>query len=310
MAWERLAHVALSGSGDVLDSGTFTAKKNMRVIIQTIATGGNIKENITFNSDTGNNYSRRRSNDGASDSTDTSQAQLEVRGDEANDRYLILNIFNKSGEEKLVIGEYNINTAGAGNAPSRCEWVGKYATKTGQITKIVCTNTGSGSYAAGSYITVLGAKEAATADVITVDSLAAKKHLMIHAKVITTGGAVSQRMTFNNDTGSNYAQRRQADGASDSPGTSKSSIDGLNDDLVTDSVGFTTYFIINEAAKEKLVIAEAVSGEAAGAGNAPTRDECVFKWANTSNAITRVDINNNKAGSYAEGSEVTVYGTD
>ena len=81
MAWERLAHVALSGSGDVLDSGTFTAKKNMRVIIQTIATGGNIKENITFNSDTGNNYSRRRSNDGASDSTDTSQAQLEVRGD-------------------------------------------------------------------------------------------------------------------------------------------------------------------------------------------------------------------------------------
>ena len=30
--WQRLAHVALSGAGDVLDSGTFTAKKNMRVI--------------------------------------------------------------------------------------------------------------------------------------------------------------------------------------------------------------------------------------------------------------------------------------
>ena len=149
---------------------------------------------------------------------------------------------------------------------------------------------------------------ASAADTITVDSLTAKKNLMIQAKVITTGGAVSQRLTFNNDTGSNYAQRRSGDGASDSPGTSKSSIDGLNDDLVTDSVGFTTYFIINEAAKEKLVIAEAVSGEAAGAGTAPTRDECVFKWANTSNAITRVDINNNKAGSYAAGSEVTVFG--
>jgi hypothetical protein len=37
MAWERLAHVALSGSGDVLDSGTFTAKKSMRIIIHTIA---------------------------------------------------------------------------------------------------------------------------------------------------------------------------------------------------------------------------------------------------------------------------------
>ncbi len=155
--WMRLSHVALSGSGDVLDSGTFTAKENMRVIIHTENTGGNIKENITFNSDTGNNYARRRSNDGASDSTDTSQPQLEVRGDETNDRYLVLNITNTSDKEKLVIGEYNINTAGAGNAPSRSEWVGKWANTSDQITKITVTNTGSGSYAAGSYITVFGA---------------------------------------------------------------------------------------------------------------------------------------------------------
>ncbi len=157
MAWERLAHVALSGAGDVLDSGTFTAKKNMRVIIHTIATGGAIKENITFNSDTGNNYARRRSNDGASDSTDTSQPQLEVRGDETNDRYITMDITNISDKEKLVISSYNINTDGAGNAPSRTEWVGKWANTSAQITKIVCTNTGSGSYDVGSYITVLGA---------------------------------------------------------------------------------------------------------------------------------------------------------
>ena len=153
----RLAHVALSGSGDVLDSGTFTAKKNMKVIIHTIATGGAIKENITFNSDTGNNYARRRSNDGASDSTDTSQPQLEVRGDETNDRYITMDITNISDKEKLVISSYNINTDGAGNAPSRTEWVGKWANTSAQITKIVCTNTGSGSYDVGSYITVLGA---------------------------------------------------------------------------------------------------------------------------------------------------------
>ena len=32
--WIRLAHVALSGAGDTIDSGTFTAKKNMKVIIR------------------------------------------------------------------------------------------------------------------------------------------------------------------------------------------------------------------------------------------------------------------------------------
>ena len=47
-----------------------------------------------------------------------------------------------------------------------------------------------------------------------------------------------------------------------------------------------------------------------GAGNAPNRTEWVGKWANTSNAITRVDVTNTGSGSYAEGSEVTVYGTD
>jgi len=163
-SWERLAHVALSGSGDVLDSGTFTAKKNMKVIIHTIATGGNIKENITFNSDTGNNYARRRSNDGAGDSTDTSQPQLEVRGDEANDRYITMSITNISDKEKLVISEYNINTAGASNAPSRSEWVGKWANTSAQITKITATNTGSGSYDTGSYITVFGASDNTVTD--------------------------------------------------------------------------------------------------------------------------------------------------
>ena len=308
MAWERLAHVALSSSGDVLDSGTFTAKKNMRVIIQTIATGGNIKENITFNSDTGNNYARRRSNDGASDSTDTSQPQLEVRGDETNDRYLVLNISNVSGEEKLVIGEYNINTAGAGNAPSRCDWVGKYATKTGQITKITVTNDGSGSYDTGSYITVLGAKEAATSDTITVSDLTAKKHLMIQAKTISDG-QVTANYRFNADSGSNYARRQSSNGGSDGTGTSQNVI--LAGYGTSGETTFITTNVINEATKEKLVITELVTnGSGNGAGNAPNRREIVGKWANTSNAITSVTLFNNDTGSFAEGTEVTVYGTD
>ncbi len=164
MAWTRLSHVALSSAGDILDTGTITGCHKLRVVIHTIASGGNIKENIRFNSDSGNNYNRRRSNDGAADSSDTSQAQLEVYGDTTEDRYLQLDITNKADKWKLIFGEYNINTAGASNAPSRSEWVGKWQNTSAQITQITVTNDGSGSYDTGSYITVFGDAEDGTED--------------------------------------------------------------------------------------------------------------------------------------------------
>jgi len=117
-------------------------------------------------------------------------------------------------------------------------------------------------------------------------------------------------MTFNDDTGSNYAQRKSFDGASDTTSTNSVNIDGINDDLVTNSIGKSRMYIMNIANKEKLGIAHSNSGEASGAGNAPTRDEEVFKWNNTSAQITKIDFDNNKAGNWAVGSFVKVYGAD
>ncbi len=48
MAWERLAHVALSGTATSIDSGTFTAKKNLKVIVYAIQTGGAIEPDFRF----------------------------------------------------------------------------------------------------------------------------------------------------------------------------------------------------------------------------------------------------------------------
>ena len=72
---------------------------------------------------------------------------------------------------------------------------------------------------------------------------------------------------------------------------------------------FATVHILNEASKEKLFISSGLES-ASGASNAPERKELVGKWANTSNAITVIKANNGGTGSFAEGSEVTVYGTD
>ena len=140
---------------DVITVDGFTAKKNLMIKIKTIASGA-IKENITFNNDTGNNYARRRSNNGDTDSTDNTQPQLEVYGDDTKDRFLNLNVINEASKEKLVIGENIQNPTGTGTAPTRTEWVGKWANTSNAITRVDVTNTGSGSYDEGSEVIVWG----------------------------------------------------------------------------------------------------------------------------------------------------------
>ena len=146
-----------------------------------------------------------------------------------------------------------------------------------------------------------------TSDTITVSDLAAKKHLMVQVKGIGTGGTINCNLTFNSDTGNNYAIRESVNGGSDSTNVSQANTDNLTG-TVTGNVSATVH-ILNEASKEKLFISEGLES-ASGAGNAPERKELVGKWANTSNAITVIKANNGGTGSYAEGSEVTVYGTD
>ncbi len=166
--WQRLAHVALSGSGDALDSGTFTARKKMRVIIHTIATGGATNHAIRYNTDSGSNYAYRRNADGGSDSAEGSQtSDPSISGSissSAGNTYAVGNITNISDKEKLAIWQTTFsNTAGAGNAPMRREGVTKWANTSAQITKITVTNDSAGSYDTGSYITVFGASD----DIVT-----------------------------------------------------------------------------------------------------------------------------------------------
>jgi len=306
MAWERLASTSADGSSTTLTTSTFTAKKNLRIIIHARSgAAGNYQ--VRFNADSGSNYATRRSYDGGSDGTYTSSNKfISYSATSALSSYMVLNITNISDQEKLVIGQSVENSAaGAGTAPNRVEFVGKWVNTSSQITSItILTNSGS-NLTNDSYITVLGAKEEATADVITVDSLTAKKHLMIQAKIIPSGDA-DNILRFNNDSGNNYNRRRNEDGGSD--GTAQQT--GINWERDFTELGFVTIFVINEANKEKLAILHSITNNGNGAGNAPKRAEIVLKWANTSNAITRVDMVNSRSGSYAEGSEVTVYGTD
>jgi hypothetical protein len=171
-SWERLAHVELGSDGATLDSGTFTAKKNLKVIMSySGATNGSADAilrvgNGTVDSDY--NYSDRKSLNGGSDSTTVSQSSFYNSfcwaGYAGVDKwhFTTIDISNIADKEKLAFG-YCIRTGdGAGNLPSRVEVVGKWANSSVQINRIVLTGSGGSSnqnYASGSYITVWGASE-------------------------------------------------------------------------------------------------------------------------------------------------------
>jgi hypothetical protein len=162
--WQRLAHVELSSTGDTISSGTFTAKEYLKVTIHAISSGG-MDSRLYFNSDGGSggssNYAWRVSKNGASDSTTASTYGINTEEGAWDNAHYNISIINKSDEEKLVIGEvgHDSDTTGSGTAPTRNEFVAKWANTSDQITTIAIKNIDSGNYASGSYITVWGASD-------------------------------------------------------------------------------------------------------------------------------------------------------
>ena len=76
------------------------------------------------------------------------------------------------------------------------------------------------------------------------------------------------------------------------------------------SYHFFNMFIINNASNEKLGISHGITQNTAGAGTAPERKEVVHKWANTSNQITKIDIDNGATGDFGTATILKVWGAD
>jgi len=156
--WEELASVELSSAGDLLDTGTFTAKKYLWVQIYT-KNSGTINHALQYNGDTGNNYAFRRNLDGGSEGTDINQSSDPTISMSSLGGFpLFANIFiiNNASNDKLTIAHAIMqNTASAGYAPKRREGVAKWENNS-QITQITSTNSDSGSYDTGSIIKVWG----------------------------------------------------------------------------------------------------------------------------------------------------------
>jgi hypothetical protein len=171
MAWERLAHTAWNNSTPDDMEIEFAKRQNIKVITYIVASG-NVNAKWILNDSTGNPYTNKYGDNGANMSADTSDSAMDYDiGTVTGASYNVHTIHNVDGREKLYIGQQMTTSSGdgSGTVPKRREWAGKFTTTSGQINKIKVTSDGSGNMASGSYITVYGAKESATADSISIN---------------------------------------------------------------------------------------------------------------------------------------------
>ena len=321
--WVELGRTTLGSAGDTISVDSLSDKRYYMVLTDFV-NSGQIIDVLRLNNDSGSNYTRRANTDGTGEGTGTSATSLLNYGAVITDSVFAVNFLaNLSTNEKLQINHaVRPVSAGAATAPSRRENVGKWANTSSAINRIDGINLGTGDFASGSEVVVLGWDPSDThttnfweelADVtasgsssnLSSGTITAKKYLWIQVYGKSSGNFLS-RLTFNNDSGANYAERQSKNGTTDVTSTSVNYVNCGNGD--DGAYHFINMFVINNSANEKLGIIHSIN-TTAGAGNAPNRREIAFKWANTSNQITEIDFDAS-TGNYDSASFLKVWGAD
>ena len=158
MAWAKNGTPNTLGSAvDDIDITDLTAKK-FNVFLTHSITSSTTSQNFTFNNNSNSVYAIRKSANGGADSTSTSQALWDSFSNGVQDVFILMYVVSISGEEKLgIMFEIRGATTGAGTAPNRIEWVGKFVpSPDAHITRIDMNNPDAGDYATGSNISALG----------------------------------------------------------------------------------------------------------------------------------------------------------
>ncbi len=124
MAWQKLATTTLTGTGDVLSTGTFTPTTTFINYFAHLLNSGNIEPQVHDDGVTTTSYSFRSSNNGGTDGPGSNRTNIRIINGVSDSVFVIGYMINIAGEEKLHIHHVIQNTAvGAGTAPNREEVV-------------------------------------------------------------------------------------------------------------------------------------------------------------------------------------------
>jgi len=149
-----------------------------------------------------------------------------------------------------------------------------------------------------------------TSDTITVSGMTSNTFNQILNHAIPNNDSTQTRYSVNGvDSGSKYSYRNTKLGQYHSTGVDQNNV--LYDMGGEDSDKFSITYVYDVAGEEKLAIGFGISRKDAGAGNAPARNEIVWKYETTSARVTSVkDDTSAQTGTYAIDSNVTVIGSD
>lgn len=151
--WEKLVSVTLGSAGDTLSTGTFTARKYLKVLFY-VPTSGAISQGLRFNNDSGTNYAFRYIAGGAF-GTVTSQTSISgIPG--TGVLFGSMEVVNVAGTQKVGKLTTTIGGNTAATTQADADYWFNWVNTSVQITRIDLINSGAGDFAIGSQIIVLG----------------------------------------------------------------------------------------------------------------------------------------------------------
>jgi len=159
MAWQKNGTPETLGSAGDVNEVTDLSGLTFNVLLNHQLNSGQLITGLRSNDVSTGVYARRFNTNGGADGTDTSSTQLSAMttGADNFDEFCVGYIFGLSSEEKLaIVWVMGRNTAGAANAPTRRENVGKWADTSNTVDELNVVNTGSGDLDTDTNLSILG----------------------------------------------------------------------------------------------------------------------------------------------------------
>lgn len=142
-----------------------------------------------------------------------------------------------------------------------------------------------------------------SSDTLATPTFTAKNIVLIYADFLLTGNG-GLTLTFNGDTGANYASRVSTDGGTDATAMNSSSLTIVGGTSAAIHRG--TYNLFNKNGLEKLM-GGFVYSNIPGASTAASRQERALKWANNAQ-VTSIQFKASGGNNIAAGSRVLILG--
>ena len=158
--WTELARTTLGSSNANINISSIPDKRYYMLLsgidLGGAGTGGGMRLG-SGSADTGSNYAFRASGDGAADIAYANRVDAHWVGGYTDSAELYVTyIANKSDKEKLVLSHRVYGITGAGTAPKRNEFVGKWTNTSNPLDYINYYQGGSDTFDSGSELVLLG----------------------------------------------------------------------------------------------------------------------------------------------------------